>query len=118
MFWRLPLPLRALLVSNLQTRCYSTASRKHADPLRILFCGSDEFSIKSLKALKEAQRETPGLIDAIHVAHRPAKPTGRGLKVLREGVYLDSLILSDGWCFRCLETIVSTDIDPVDFLLS
>ncbi|KAF3047254.1 Methionyl-tRNA formyltransferase [Didymella keratinophila] len=84
MLWRLPAPVRALLVSNLQTRCYSIASRKHADPLRILFCGSDAFSIKSLLALDKARRETPGLIDEIHVAHRPAKPTGRGLKVLRE----------------------------------
>jgi methionyl-tRNA formyltransferase len=90
MFWRLPPPLRALLVSNYRLHAHRIhqcrySSSKHADPLRILFCGSDEFSIKSLNALKEAQRETPGLIEEIHVAHRPAKPTGRGLKVLREG---------------------------------
>ncbi|KAF3034232.1 Methionyl-tRNA formyltransferase [Didymella heteroderae] len=96
MLWRLPAPVRALLVSNSQflplhrpvrpnrTRCHSTASGKRADPLRILFCGSDAFSIRSLLALNKARQHSPTLIDAIHVAHRPAKPTGRGLKVLRE----------------------------------
>jgi hypothetical protein len=92
MLWTLPGPVRALLVANIRSRpsltacCYSTAApAKRADPLRILFCGSDEFSIASLLALDHARRDLPGLIDAIHVAHRPAKPTGRGLKVLREG---------------------------------
>ncbi|KAF3007751.1 Methionyl-tRNA formyltransferase [Curvularia kusanoi] len=54
------------------------------DPLRILFCGSDRFSIASLDALVHAKHTVPGLIDEIHVAHRPAKPTGRGLKTLKE----------------------------------
>ncbi|KAF1922055.1 formyl transferase [Ampelomyces quisqualis] len=63
----------------------STAARpKHQPPLSILFCGSDHFSIASLRALLEARREDPRLIQSIHVVHRPAKPTGRGLKTLRE----------------------------------
>ena len=87
--WRLPAPVRSLLVSNFQSRSLSSSAAgcKHADPLRILFCGSDEFSIASLRALHDAQHSTPDLIEDVHVAHRPAKPTGRGLKTLREGNY-------------------------------
>lgn len=88
--------VRSLLVSSLRThtrRCSSSTSTstssttaKHADPLRILFCGSDDFSIESLRALDHARQNSPGLIDHIHVAHRPAKQTGRGLKVSRQGM--------------------------------
>ncbi|KAF1928687.1 methionyl-tRNA formyltransferase [Didymella exigua CBS 183.55] len=85
MLWTLPAAVRSLLVSSarVHARCSSAAAVTHA-PLRILFCGSDEFSVKSLLALDKARQDTPGLIDEIHVAHRPAKATGRGLKVLRE----------------------------------
>lgn len=75
---------RLLLPSlHIQRRTLTTSLPPH--PLRILFCGSDHFSIASLEALVAAQRQVPGLIGEIHVAHRPAKPVGRGLKVLREG---------------------------------
>ncbi|KAF2622276.1 Formyltransferase [Macroventuria anomochaeta] len=85
MLWRLPAPVRSLFASNFRSLSRSAAGpTRHADPLRILFCGSDEFSIASLRALHDASRHVPGLIEEIHVAHRPAKPTGRGLKVLRE----------------------------------
>ena len=57
-------------------------------PLRILFCGSDAFSIASLTALNEAKNSVPGLIESIDVVHRPAKRTGRGLKVLTEGMLI------------------------------
>ena len=63
---------------------YSTAS-KASDPLRILFCGSDEFSCVSLRALHEEQKRNANLIRSIDVVVRPSKPTGRGYKVLREG---------------------------------
>lgn len=57
------------------------------DPLRILFCGSDDFSTASLKALhKLYQDEGSNVIASIDVALRPAKPFGRGLKKYREGV--------------------------------
>lgn len=92
MLWRLPPPVRCLSATNsllrAQGRCLSTSSSSSSlahDPLRILFCGSDRFSIASLDALVHAQHTVPGLIDEIHVAHRPAKPTGRGLKTLKEG---------------------------------
>ncbi|KAK4033974.1 Methionyl-tRNA formyltransferase [Parachaetomium inaequale] len=58
---------------------------KRSDPLRILFCGSDEFSVASLKALHNEHKKTgTGLIQSIDVVVRPSKPTGRGYKVLRE----------------------------------
>jgi len=80
--------------SLLQPRCfrpqwnfgysYST-SNKLSDPLRILFCGSDDFSCASLRALYDEYRRNSALIRSIDVVVRPAKPTGRGYKELREG---------------------------------
>ena len=82
MFWRLPPSVRSLCFSNI--RPYS--SSKTVDPLRILFCGSDEFSSISLHALHRAKSENPELIASIDVIHRPGKRTGRGLKTIREGM--------------------------------
>lgn len=64
-------------------RCYS--SSKAAHPLRILFCGSDDFSIASLRALNDAQKTDGDLIESIDVVHRPGKRTGRGLKSITDG---------------------------------
>lgn len=63
-------------------RLYST---KSYDPLRILFCGSDEFSIASLKALHAYHLKEPSRIASIDVVCRPGKKVGRGLKKIREG---------------------------------
>lgn len=60
-------------------------STKPYDPLRILFCGSDEFSIASLKALHKEHLRNPDRIASIDVICRPGKKVGRGLKVVREG---------------------------------
>ncbi|KAH6641712.1 hypothetical protein F5144DRAFT_619131 [Chaetomium tenue] len=57
---------------------------KKSDPLRILFCGSDEFSCASLKALHNEHKHNTNLIQSIDVVVRPSKPTGRGYKVIRE----------------------------------
>ncbi|EOA92169.1 uncharacterized protein SETTUDRAFT_86942 [Exserohilum turcica Et28A] len=83
MLRRLPGLARPLL--SPWRRHYTAATTPAADarPLRILFCGSDAFSIASLRALVHVQHGVPRLIDSIHVLHRPAKPTGRGLKTLR-----------------------------------
>ncbi|OIW28895.1 Formyltransferase, partial [Coniochaeta ligniaria NRRL 30616] len=68
-----------------QQRLSSTApQRKTSDPLRILFCGSDEFSAASLSALALEHTRNPSLIHSIDVLVRPPKPTGRGLTILRE----------------------------------
>lgn len=55
------------------------------EPLRILFCGSDEFSIASLQALYKTHQKEKGLIESIDVVCRPAKRVGRGLKEVRHG---------------------------------
>ncbi len=60
-------------------------STKTSDPLSILFCGSDEFSCKSLGALYDEHKVNPGLIESIAVVTRPDKRTGRGLKQITEG---------------------------------
>ncbi|KAJ4294555.1 Methionyl-tRNA formyltransferase [Kalmusia sp. IMI 367209] len=82
MLWRLPASVRSFLDPG--SRTYSSTVTATIPPLRILFCGSDDFSIPSLHALSRAQREVPELIESIDVVHRPAKRTGRGLKTLRE----------------------------------
>jgi methionyl-tRNA formyltransferase len=62
-------------------RSYATRS---FDPLRILFCGSDDFSIASLKALYDYRLKHPDQIASIDVVCRPGKRVGRGLKKIRE----------------------------------
>lgn len=65
-------------------RRYSTAPEKISGPLHILFCGSDDFSCASLKALHAEHVGNPDLIRSIDVVVRPGKPTGRGYKVIRD----------------------------------
>jgi len=60
----------------------SSPSAKTSDPLRILFCGSDPFSIASLHALHAEHARDPSFIQTIDVLCRPSKRTGRGLKTL------------------------------------
>jgi methionyl-tRNA formyltransferase len=59
-------------------------STKAYDPLRILFCGSDQLSIASLRALHAEHVKRPDRIASIDVVCRPAKRVGRGLKQIRE----------------------------------
>lgn len=61
-------------------------ARRPDRPLRILFCGSDEFSCVSLQALYSEFFRGRNLIRSIDVVVRPAKPVGRGLKEMREGM--------------------------------
>ena len=60
-----------------------TSTKTSTEPLRILFCGSDEFSIASLRALHEEHERKNGSIASIDVVCRPAKRVGRGLEDLR-----------------------------------
>ena len=83
-------PLKqARLHSKLSRRFYSVAARP--DPLRILFCGSDDFSITSLKALHREQLQNNSFIQSIDVVCRPGKRVGRGLKTIRQGMMVSSL---------------------------
>lgn len=73
-------------------RRFTPSAAPRRSPLSILFCGSDDFSIASLRALARLKRDDPELIGALDVVHRPAKRTGRGLKVLREGAVVACLL--------------------------
>lgn len=101
LFYLLPETLNMLVIRGTGAfgLCrYSSAFRRPAfhwyttkahDPLRILFCGSDEFSIASLKALHDYHLKQPDRIATIDVVCRPGKKVGRGMKKIREG-----------WCFQ------------------
>ena len=78
-----------------QQCCPPTSSRNQAhqkavpfstydpEPLRILFCGSDPYSIACLEALNQELVSRPDLIKSIDVACRRGKPVGRGYKEIR-----------------------------------
>ncbi|KAI9805554.1 MAG: hypothetical protein M1825_000805 [Sarcosagium campestre] len=63
-------------------RQYGSVSGR--EPLRILFCGSDDFSSCSLKALHSEHQRHPDRIASIDVICRPGKRTGQGLKKIRQ----------------------------------
>ena len=68
---------------GLKRRSFATTS--NLEPLRILFCGSDDFSIASLRKLYKEHQQDKDLIASIDVVCRPGKPVGRGRKIIREG---------------------------------
>ncbi|KAK4549654.1 hypothetical protein LTR36_004955 [Oleoguttula mirabilis] len=65
-------------------RSSAVATAKHHDPLHVLFCGADDFSIYSLRALHELQKKCADKIESIDVVCRPDKRVGRGLKQVQE----------------------------------
>lgn len=67
--------------SHVSLRFYSQAHRDNS--LRILFCGSDEFSITSLRALHDYSQEKDSNVASISVAAKTDKRVGRGLKLIR-----------------------------------
>lgn len=68
------------------TRPFSTKiGRRQSDPLRILFCGSDEFSCASLRAVNTEYAHNRELIESLDVMVLPPKRVGRGYKSIREG---------------------------------
>ena len=76
-----------------QKRLYASqanASQATSEPLRILFCGSDEFSSTSLRALYKEHERDKALIESINVVCRPAKPVNRGLRDIREGIFFQA----------------------------
>ena len=75
----MPLPARSLVFPRRH------ASNKTSDPLRILFCGSEDFSIASLQAIHDEHRVNRDFIASIDVVCRPAKRVGRNLSQIREG---------------------------------
>ena len=77
----------AKIGSSHRRRVSDTASYKrpdHDEPLRILFCGADRFSLVSLEALVKESQLPSSNIASIDVICRAPKPSGRGLKILRD----------------------------------
>lgn len=66
----------------LARRCNSSVSSSHQDEaLRILFCGSDKFSVTCLNALLDYQKSSESNVASIDVATKTDKRTGRGMQV-------------------------------------
>jgi len=61
-----------------------TYTSKVSKPLRVLFCGSDDFSCESLRALHQEQQDNSELIASIDVMCRPGKKSGRGMTQIRD----------------------------------
>lgn len=63
---------------------------KSADPsaggLRILFCGSDDFSARSLEKIAGKKAHEDGIVNSIDVVCKKGRPYGRGLKRIRHGM--------------------------------
>ncbi|KAG6051831.1 hypothetical protein E4U39_006918 [Claviceps sp. Clav50 group G5] len=80
-----------LFVALLSRRPTSTLSTPHAptrrpqEPLRILFCGSDDFSCSSLKALHQEMKRKTGLVESIEVVVLPNMFKGRGMRYVEDG---------------------------------
>lgn len=86
-------------------RLYGTET---SAPLRVLYCGSDEFSCASLRAIYDEHKRSPRSIASIDVMCRPGKPAGRGLKKIREGWLTDFIWASSTiWPQKKLLTIPS-----------
>lgn len=81
------------------------------EPLRILFCGSDEFSCASLRALHKLQAAKPKLIKSIDVLVRPGKPAGRGLRRIATGP-LFSLAEELGLAVHKRDTFTGWELPP------
>jgi methionyl-tRNA formyltransferase len=86
LLWRSQLRKPSVLWSTSYTIHFQrSVSTKSSDPLRILFCGSDNFSIGSLRSLNDERQKDADSIASIDVVCRPGKRVGRDLKTVREG---------------------------------
>ncbi|KAI0842678.1 Formyltransferase [Hypoxylon sp. FL0890] len=86
-----------------------------SDPLRILFCGSDQFSCAALEALYDEHLHNPRLIRSIDVVVRPGKPAGRGQKDIEHPPIKE---LAEKLCLRIFERDTFTGWDmPCDINL-
>ncbi|TGZ85552.1 Formyltransferase [Ascodesmis nigricans] len=68
-------------LARAQCSRYSTVQR---EPLSILFAGSDDFSIVSLRALREEQERNPDLIKSLSVLCRTPGKVGRKLDIIKD----------------------------------
>lgn len=85
LFWRVSRVQWLSVPSPRHSRSRYYSTKPGHDPLRILFCGSEEFSIASLRALHDEHVNRPDIVASIDVVCRPGKRVGRGLRKIREG---------------------------------
>lgn len=86
LLWRSQLRKPSVLWSTSHTIHFQqSVSTKSSDPLRILFCGSDNFSIGSLRSLNDERQKDADSIASIDVVCKSPKRVGRDLKNVREG---------------------------------
>ncbi len=86
LLWRSQLRKPSVLWSTSHTIHFQqSVSTKSSDPLRILFCGSNNFSIGSLRSLNDERQKDADSIASIDVVCKSAKRVGRDLKNVREG---------------------------------
>lgn len=78
--WLTPLVRDASICKRFQSQQSAPSA---AEPLQILYCGSDDFSCANLRALHDEHVKSPGLIESIDVVVRPGKRVGRGNKKTR-----------------------------------
>ncbi|KAK9471579.1 formyl transferase, partial [Dipodascopsis tothii] len=64
-------------------RCLHTSASADR-PLRIMYFGSDAFSIQTLQAVTSLQQTRPDVVADVQVAVRRPKPAGRGRRTVRE----------------------------------
>ncbi|KAL9621045.1 MAG: hypothetical protein Q9160_004430 [Pyrenula sp. 1 TL-2023] len=75
------------------TRYFSLQNSAHkaqSEPLRILFCGSDEQSAACVRALDQERKDCTSGIKSIDVVCRPEKRSGRGSKTIRKRPLVDA----------------------------
>ncbi|KIW91376.1 uncharacterized protein Z519_08272 [Cladophialophora bantiana CBS 173.52] len=69
--------------SDWQRRHFSSLKSESDDPLRILFCGTDRFSVASLEALDRYSKTPESNILSIDVVTKTDKRVGRGRKLVK-----------------------------------
>ena len=88
------------------------------DPLRVLFCGADKFSIPSLEALNNIRLASPDKVASIDVVCRPGKLVGRGRKQIRErNTIIPFSISFHEASLSCAEPIKEVAIDELNLPL-
>ncbi|KAG5364783.1 Methionyl-tRNA formyltransferase [Yarrowia sp. E02] len=77
------IPLIRARAVQVTWRSFSTSAARD-QALKIAYFGSDRFSIKSLQAVLQLQKDAPGAIESVTVVTKPPKRAGRGLKELKD----------------------------------
>lgn len=106
-------PICKLRLFSVHRRCFSD-EKKPYDPLRILFCGADEFSIYSLRAVQALKEQKPECVSSIDVVCRPDKRVGRGLKKIQEGAFEEITQTSTFACADLLAVPVKSVAKELD----